>query len=152
MIPASPPPQDWQNAREIARRHHENGQVLTDLIVEGFAVVRADAAARIETARVAAYRAARVFEPSLEGYGAAMAVYIAAFGEPGGDGAVLIPDGPKNVETLHAEHALLTRIERLEQALRLMLADGGPLSDPVSRTRAHRAARVALGLGASHVP
>lgn len=46
----------------------------------------------IEERRIAAYRQARVFEPSMDGYAGAMAVYHAAF--PDGDGF-------SDVEALH---------------------------------------------------
>jgi hypothetical protein len=41
----------------------------------------ATAAAGVEARKARAYRAMRVFEPSMEGYNAAVAVYEAAFGD-----------------------------------------------------------------------
>lgn len=47
----------------------------------------------LRDAELAAYRQARVFEPSMEGYHAAMSVYAAAFGKPDGEASVVLPDG-----------------------------------------------------------
>lgn len=49
----------------------------------------------VEQMRVKAYRQARVFEPNMESYHAAMAVYSAAFGKPEGEVGVVTPDGVK---------------------------------------------------------
>lgn len=47
----------------------------------------------LEAARIRAYRQARVFEPSMDGYYGAMATYTAAFGKPDGEIGVMLPDG-----------------------------------------------------------
>jgi len=64
----------------------------------------------IEAIRLRAYRQARIFEPSMEGYGAAMSVYHAAFPDA-------LIDGPA---ALHIGHA-----ESLSQR-----AEVGPRPDP----------------------
>lgn len=46
-----------------------------------------------EKARIRAYRQARIFEPSMDGYHAAMSTYTAAFGPPDGEITVVLPDG-----------------------------------------------------------
>lgn len=138
--------------------------VLDDVEADLLPAITAATAAQeaeLEKARVAAYRAARVFEPNMDCYGAAMAVYIAAFGEPGGDGAVVRPDGPKGVEALHAEHALLQRliaqeaeIARLKDALTLIATSGasrgGQTTGPMKTYQMIAVAQEALRVGASH--
>ena len=59
--------------------------VLARLPVEG--------ETNIEAARIRAYRQARIFEPSMEGYNAAMSVYVAAFGKHPGEVEIVFTQG-----------------------------------------------------------
>lgn len=56
----------------------------------------------LEERRVAAYRAMRTFEPSMDGYAAAMAVYRAAFGDPSGELAVSVAVNANHADSLVA--------------------------------------------------
>lgn len=88
-----------------------------------------------ERARVACYRQARVFEPSMDGYHAAMTTYAAAFGKPKGEVTVLLgditaqgweldatPEIERQKKRADAAEAEITRLaaqlQQLEQAIR----------------------------------
>lgn len=49
--------------------------------------------ARYDAARLRAYRQARLYEPNMDMYHAAMATYAAAFGKPDGEPEIVMPDG-----------------------------------------------------------
>jgi len=54
---------------------------------------RQDERRTFEAAKLAAYRQARIFEPNMDTYDAAMAVYAAAFGRPDGEPEIVMADG-----------------------------------------------------------
>lgn len=65
---------------------------MREVLVAALAVPETHAPT-LEERRVAAYRQARIFEPNMDCYHAAMAVYAAAFGKPDGEPTVILPDG-----------------------------------------------------------
>lgn len=82
-----------------AETRHANFLVENELRVTAeAALARADAeVGRLtreqESARVRAYRQARIYEPNMDMYNAAMATYAAAFGKPDGEPEIVMPDG-----------------------------------------------------------
>jgi hypothetical protein len=71
------------------RRHALQAVLAVDLGAEGRQEPE-EKKMDMEQRRIAAYRMARIFEPSMDGYAAGMAVYNAAFPEAGIDGAAAV--------------------------------------------------------------